>query len=151
MLLPLAKHYSGYHSVGVTRLRSFHISHPSTDKNVWGYMLSLFSLRGRYFFYKDICPFANLYPDLLQLPLPYLYGGSLLSLLYILPATMEDRNEDTEGWGVTLPIYTEREGRTDPVYCPQGEERLWLTCLLGLQGLGNFKYVGTVAQSLCAH
>ena len=54
----------------------------------------------------------------------HLYGGSLLSLLYILPATMEAGNEDTEGWGVTLPIYMEREGKSDPAYCPQGEERL---------------------------
>jgi len=34
---------------------------------------------------------------------------------------MEAGNEDTEGWGVTLPIYMEREGRSDPAYCPQGE------------------------------
>jgi len=29
---------------------------------------------------------------------------------------MEAGNEDTEGWGVTLPIYMEREGRSDAVY-----------------------------------
>ena len=34
------------------------------------------------------------------------------------------RNKDTEGWGVTLPIYIERESRSDPVCCPQGEQRL---------------------------
>jgi len=78
-------------------------------------------------FYKDIYPFANLYPNLLQLPLLYLYGGSLLSLLYILPATMEDRNEDTEGWGVTLPIYMEREGRTDPAPCSVRQSQLYLS------------------------
>jgi len=60
----------------------------------------------------------------LQLPILHLYGGSLLSLLDILTATMEAGNEDTEGWGVTLPIYMETEGRSDPVYCPQGEQKL---------------------------
>jgi len=34
------------------------------------------------------------------------------------------RNRFTEGWGVTLPIYMEKEGRRDPVYWPQGEQRL---------------------------
>ena len=55
----------------------------------------------------------------------------ILSLLYILQATMETGNKDTEG----DPAYT-TWSRNDTVYCPHGEQRdrscppfHWLTCL----------------------
>jgi len=41
-------------------------------KNVWGKCSPSSPSKEGTFFYKDICLFANLYPNLLQLPLLYL-------------------------------------------------------------------------------